>query len=66
MRDIPLREYAAGKKQIGVAGELGITQSGMSQMLRSDRKIYVRLDDQGRVQWAYEIRPIGFWRASSN
>lgn len=59
MPDIPLREFAKDKTQAEVAKKIGVTQSGLSQMLRSQRQIFVRTDSRGRVLGAYEIRPIG-------
>lgn len=59
MADIPLREFAKDKTQAAAAKKIGVTQSALSQMLRSDRQIFVRTDSRGRVLGAYEIRPIG-------
>jgi len=59
MADIPLREFVQDKTQAEAAKKIGVTQSALSQMLRSDRKIFVRVDARGRVRSAYEIRPIG-------
>ncbi|TFH85236.1 helix-turn-helix domain-containing protein [Billgrantia azerbaijanica] len=59
MNDIPLREYAQNKTQDEVARQIGVTQSGLSQMLRSNRRIFVRVDKDGEVIEVYEIRSIG-------
>lgn len=64
MREIPIREYVKDRTQDVVAQQIGVTQSGLSQMLRSSRKIFVRLDDAGSVLGAYETRSIG--RPSAN
>lgn len=56
MPDIPLRQYTEDKTQFEVASAIGITQSGLSQMLRSSREIYVRLNRKGQLMEAYEIR----------
>ena len=64
MREIPIREYVKDRTQDVVAQQIGVTQSGLSQMLRSSRKIFVRLDDTGVLLGAYETRSIG--RPASN
>ena len=59
MREIPIREYLKDRTQEVVAQQIGVTQSGLSQMLRSSREIFVRLDDTGSVLGAYETRYLG-------
>lgn len=59
MADIPLRKFTEDKTQAEAAKLIGVTQSALSQMLRSDRQIFVRVGKRGRVLGAYEIRPVG-------
>ncbi|MEC8917144.1 MAG: Cro/CI family transcriptional regulator [Pseudomonadota bacterium] len=59
MKDVPLSDYLEGRTQDLVAKEIGITQSGLSQILRSDRLIFVRVDAEGKAVSAYEHRPVG-------
>ncbi len=54
---MPLKEFAAGKKQPEIAELLGVTQGAVSQMLNSERDIRVRKSDDGYQ--AVEIRPVG-------
>lgn len=54
---MPLKEFAAGKKQPVIAELLGVTQGAVSQMLNSERDIRVRKSDDGYQ--AVEIRPVG-------
>lgn len=59
MRDIPIREYVKDHTQEVVAKQIGVTQGGLSQMLRSSRQIFVRVDGKGGVLGAYETRAVG-------
>ena len=62
MREIPLREYMKGKKQSAVAEAIGITQGGISQILRSGRHVFVRESAKGEVAYVFEIRGIGSYK----
>tara|TARA_Y100000815_G_scaffold147200_1_gene133157 strand:+ start:1690 stop:1911 length:222 start_codon:yes stop_codon:yes gene_type:complete len=55
---IPLEKFAAGRSQDETAAALGVTQGSVSQMLKSDRVIWVRQLPGGRYQ-AYEVKPVG-------
>lgn len=55
---VPLKEFMSDKKQEHVADLLGVTQGSVSQMLRSEREIWVRQLPDGGFR-AFEIRPIG-------
>ncbi|KTG25412.1 hypothetical protein AWR38_01185 [Idiomarina sp. WRN-38] len=66
MREIPIREYVKDRTQDVVAQQIGVTQSGLSQMLRSSRKIFVRLDEKGTLLGAYETRSIGRHSVNEN
>ncbi|AOX38032.1 hypothetical protein ACP0KH_11900 [Pseudomonas aeruginosa] len=61
MKDVPLSEFLGAKtfraKQKEVAGALGITQSAVSQMARSGRRVFVRVID-GQVVGAFEIKAV--------
>lgn len=54
----PLAEFAKGKSQPDLAELFGVTQSAVSQMMKSGRDIRVRLLPGGGYQ-AYEIRLVG-------
>jgi len=54
----PLRTFAKGKTQPELALLLKVSQSAVSQMLSSDRDIWVKTDVDGGCS-AVEIRPIG-------
>jgi DNA-binding transcriptional regulator YdaS (Cro superfamily) len=58
MKKIPLREYLAdvGTQKV-LADALGIQQSAVSQMARSDRNIEITIYANGRIE-ANEIRAI--------
>ncbi len=55
---VPLRDFAKGLTQPELGRLLGITQSAVSQMLRSERDVRISVDANGRCL-AVEIRPIG-------
>ncbi|HFH4321032.1 Cro/CI family transcriptional regulator, partial [Pseudomonas aeruginosa] len=61
MKDVPLSEFLGTKtfraKQKEVARALGITQSAVSQMARSGRRVFVRVID-GQVVGAFEIKAV--------
>jgi len=57
-QDIPLSAFAASRAQRDVAALIGVTQGSVSQMINSDREIWVRCLPDGRYE-AYEIRPVG-------
>ncbi|MBC3239702.1 XRE family transcriptional regulator [Pseudomonas lurida] len=54
----PLRLFAKGKTQPELALLLKVSQSAVSQMLSSDRDIWVKTNADGTCS-AFEIRPIG-------
>ncbi|EMC2533505.1 TPA: hypothetical protein NHZ94_000738 [Pseudomonas aeruginosa] len=55
---IPLAEFVKGRNQPEVAEIIGVTQSAVSQMLRSCREIRVRKRVDGGFE-AFEIRVLG-------
>lgn len=55
---VPLAEFAAGKTQPELADLIGVSQSAISQMLKSGRNIRVRKRDSSGFQ-AIEIRLVG-------
>ena len=57
MKKISLSEYAKNKSQAEVAREIGVSREAVSQMLVSEREIYVGLDEKGAVS-AWERRPV--------
>lgn len=59
MKEIPLREALIKHTQSEIAKKLGVTQSGISQMLRAGREVIVVLSSDGSVSTAYEKRRIG-------
>lgn len=59
MNQVPLKQYLKGKRQGVVASLIGVTQGGLSQMLKSDRRIFVAVDDSGEVIETFEIKPVG-------
>ncbi|MFP2768069.1 Cro/CI family transcriptional regulator [Oceanisphaera sp. KMM 10153] len=60
MTELPLKEFVSGLTQEAAAKKIGVTQSGLSQMLRSDRRIFVHIDEKtGEFIEAFEVRPIG-------
>ncbi len=56
--DQTLAAFAEGKTQPEVAALIRVTQSAVSQMMKSGRDIRVRQLPDGQYE-AYEIRPIG-------
>jgi len=59
MKEIPLVKFLEGRSQKEVAEKIGVTQSRVSQMLRSGKEVFVRVSANGRVLGAYEKRPVG-------
>lgn len=60
MTDLPIKDYMDrhGVSQTALAKQLGLkTQSAISQMLRSDRQIYIRQTPLGVT--AYEVKAVG-------
>ena len=55
---VPLRDFAKGRTQPELGRLLGITQSAVSQMLRSERDVRISVDVHGRYT-AVEIRRVG-------
>ena len=55
---VPLGDFAKGRTQPELGRLLGITQSAVSQMLRSGRDIRISVDAHGR-HTAVEIRRVG-------
>lgn len=55
---IPLQTFARGKTQPELAAIIGVSQSAVSQMMKSGRDIRVRVDGE-RVVQVFEIRPVG-------
>ena len=55
---LPLADFAKGKNQPELAEIFGVTQSAVSQMMKSGRDIRVRELPEGGYQ-AYEIRVVG-------
>lgn len=60
----PLASFAEGKTQPELAGLIGVTQSAISQMMKSGRDIRVRKLPGGGYQ-AYEIRLVGSRRSKA-
>ncbi|SDH49065.1 hypothetical protein [Pseudomonas panipatensis] len=55
---VPFRAFAEGKGQSEIAALIGVTQGSVSQMLNSDRSIWVRQMPDGSFK-AYELREVG-------
>jgi predicted transcriptional regulator len=55
---LSLREFAKGRSQPEIAELFGITQSAVSQMMRSSRDIRIFAGEEGEIA-AMELRPIG-------
>lgn len=53
-----LREAVSESTQAEVAAQIGVNQSAVSQMLRSGRQIFVLVDSLGRIERAWEERPV--------
>jgi len=53
-----LREAVDESTQAEVAAQIGVNQSAVSQMLRSGRQIFVLMDSMGRIERAWEERPV--------
>ena len=58
MKTIPLSEFVKDHGQKRVAEMMGVTQSAVSQMLRSGRTVVVDVDQFGGFIEAREIRVI--------
>ena len=58
MKTIPLNEFVRDHGQKKVAEMMGVTQSAVSQMLRSGRNVVVDIDACGGFVEAREIRVI--------
>ena len=50
MVTMSLREYMKSNTQVAAAKQFGVTQGAIWQMLRSRRKIYVHVDDDGHAE----------------
>lgn len=59
MKDMALADWIAERTQAEAAELIGCNQSAVSQMLRSDRQIFVRISGKGEVFRIWEERPIG-------
>ena len=64
MNEITLKHYLTGRSQKEAAEVLGCTQGAISQMLKSGREIYFRVDDSGVVVSFYENKLPGRKKAS--
>lgn len=60
MKRVTLSEYCAQNSQTRVAEVLGVSRAAVSQMLESDREIYLDIveSDSGDEVVAWEKRPI--------
>lgn len=58
MKEISLEEYVKGLTQGVAAKRIGVSQGALSQMLSSERKIFVQLMGDEVVD-VYEIKPVG-------
>lgn len=58
MKEISLEEYVKGLTQGVTAKRIGVSQGALSQMLSSERKIFVQLMGDEVVD-VYEIKPVG-------
>ena len=58
MKTVRLDEYTKGLKQDEAAKRLGVSQGALSQMLSSDREIFVELIND-EISRAFEIKPVG-------
>ena len=58
MKTISLQQFVENKTQSEAAQAIGVTPGAIGQMLRSERRIELTINDDGSVQ-AYEIKPIG-------
>ncbi|WP_299313003.1 Cro/CI family transcriptional regulator [uncultured Halomonas sp.] len=63
MKDMTLAEWVAERTQVEAAKQIGCGQTGVSAMLRSGRKIYVRVDNKGNLVRVWEEREVGRRRA---
>ena len=61
---VPLAEFAEGKTQPELAELIGVSQSAISQMIKSGRNIRVRRKGESGFQ-AIEIRLVGDRRKSA-
>jgi len=59
MKELKLQEFLVDGTQSEVAAALGVGQSAVSQMLAAGRDIRVRVDENGRISEAYEVKPVG-------
>jgi len=59
MKELKLKEFLINGTQSEVATALGVGQSAVSQMLAADRDIRVRVDEDGQISEAYEVKPVG-------
>jgi hypothetical protein len=55
---VTLQEFVTTHKQRAAAALLGVTQGAVSQMLNSDREIYIEYLSDGTCR-AYEQKPVG-------
>ncbi|MBY5942340.1 hypothetical protein KUW00_15780 [Halomonas sp. DP5N14-9] len=59
MNEIPLAEFLNDRTQEQAARQIGVTQSRISQMIRSSSDVYVVVAKDGSVVSAFEKRLIG-------
>jgi predicted transcriptional regulator len=57
MATVTLTQYAKGKSQAEIARELEVSRAAVSQMLDSEREIYVDVDRRGGIS-VWEKRSI--------
>ena len=65
MLEVTLKEFLINGTQSEVATALGVGQSAVSQMLAAGRDIRVRVDEDGRISEAYEVKPVGRFPSES-
>lgn len=65
MATLSLSEYADNKTQSEVGRAIGVSRAAVSQMLSSDREIYVEIEHSGEAR-AWEKRYIPARRHNSN
>ena len=66
MKKIPINEYLKQKNvtQTSLADDLNLTQGAIHQMTRSDREIFIEIDDKNNVVDAIEHKKLARPRSS--
>jgi len=65
MKELSLTEYLTDQSQAAVARLMGVTRDAVSKMVMAKRDIRIVVDKKGEVVEAYEVKPVGRFKANN-